>query len=168
MTWEVPVVHSVNRRKAWPFYALLLALGVPTGWLVPSRYIPYAVLALMGGLILWALLSREIFTRNHRRGMRMVRKKRFDEAIPHFEAAYAFMERHPWIDRWRSLVLLSISGMSYREMALCNVAFCYGQQGKVREATAIYEHVHREYPDNGIAISALNMLRGAGNGPAEG
>ncbi|MDH4229738.1 MAG: hypothetical protein OEW11_08360 [Nitrospirota bacterium] len=154
------MVYSVAFRKAWPFYALLTAGFGAIPFLVREPLIWPAMLVGWGGMMVWMLLSRELLTRDHRLGIRLVRKKRFAEAIPRFEAAHAFMERHPWIDRWRSVVLLSNSGMSYREMALLNVAFCYSQIGRTPEAVGIYERVHREFPDNGLAITTLNMLRG--------
>ena len=48
--------------------------------------------------------------------------------------------------------------MNYREMALCNIAFCYGQIGNGTKAIEFYQKTLVEFPENGIAESALKML----------
>ena len=41
-----------------------------------------------------------------------------------------FFKRYNWIDKYRFVVLLSLSRISYTEMALANIAFCHGQLGE--------------------------------------
>jgi hypothetical protein len=72
---------------------------------------------------------RALFTAEHRRGISLFHAKKFSEAAPHFEASYQALVRRPWLDRFRWLLLGSASAMSYREMALCNAAFCHSQSG---------------------------------------
>jgi len=48
--------------------------------------------------------------------------------------------------------------MTYREMGLCNIAFCYSQTGMGEKAKAVYQQALNEYPDNGLAQAGLNML----------
>ncbi|RYZ22546.1 MAG: hypothetical protein EOO10_21625 [Chitinophagaceae bacterium] len=48
--------------------------------------------------------------------------------------------------------------MSYREMALCNVAFCYSQIGEGKMAIDWYTRTLKEFPESGLAQTALRML----------
>ncbi|MEN9639008.1 MAG: hypothetical protein RLZZ262_876, partial [Bacteroidota bacterium] len=72
--------------------------------------------------------------------------------------------KYSWVDKYRYLTLLSSSKMTYREMGLCNIAFCYGQIGQGAKARAFYEQVRTEYPDNGIALIALNLMSSVEHG----
>ena len=82
------------------------------------------------GAITYLILSqglRRILAKEHRKGMTEVKREEFDKAIPHFEMSYDFFKEHDWVDKYRFLTLFSASKMSYKEMALNNIAFCYGQ-----------------------------------------
>ena len=107
--------------------------------------------------------ARAMFAREHMRGIRLVRAMKFAKAAPCFEASYAAFNRHPWIDRFRWLMLGTASSMPYREMALCNAAFCYGQVGDGTRATALYEQALHEFPNSVMATAALNLLRSVQN-----
>ncbi len=61
--------------------------------------------------------------RAHRRGMRLYRSQQYAAAIQSFGESYDFFARHEWIDRFRAITMMSPSAISYREMALCNIAF---------------------------------------------
>ena len=110
----------------------------------------------------YAVLSRELIARHHRRGMRAVKARRWEAAALHFEESYRFFLERAWIDRWRALILLSGSAASYREMALVNLAFCRSQMGDGVASLEAYKRALSEFPDSPIAQSALAMLRSAG------
>lgn len=162
MSNRVPIIYQVSRRQAWPLYVLLFAVFLTLFRSLPPAHLPYGVLAATAGMLLYIFLSRAVLTRSHRRGIRLVKAKQFDAALPHFAASVAFFEQNGWIDRWRSVVLLSMSAMSYREMGLCNMAFCHSQARRGPEAKALYEQILAEYPENGIAEASLNMMRSVG------
>ena len=65
---------------------------------------------------------------------------------------------HPWIDRYRSIVLMSCSAISYREMALVNMGFCYGQIGEAQKAKECYQAAVDAFPSSAMAASALRMI----------
>ena len=48
-------------------------------------------------------------------------------------------------------------------MGLSNIAFCYSQIGNGQKATEYYQQSLNDFPDNGIAITALNMLNSVNN-----
>jgi tetratricopeptide (TPR) repeat protein len=108
----------------------------------------------------YSLFGRLVIAKHHRRGIRLVRGQRYAEAIEHFEKSYAFFSRHLWIDR-RSITLLSAAAMSYREMALVNIAFCYSQIGRGAAAKDYYQRAIAEFPDNGMALAALKLIKSA-------
>ncbi|PHQ61052.1 MAG: hypothetical protein COC08_06375 [Maribacter sp.] len=48
--------------------------------------------------------------------------------------------------------------MSYREMALANIGFCYSQIGDGIKSKEYYERTLKEFPESGLAKSALKMM----------
>jgi hypothetical protein len=117
-----------------------------------------AVLWGAAAYLAYSIGSRALFTRAHRAGIRLVKQRRFEEAIPKFQESFDFFERHPWIDRFRSFVLMSPSAASYREMALANIAFCYGQIGNGEACRGYYRECLARFPGSGLASAALRML----------
>lgn len=90
-----------------------------------------------------------------------MRRGEFDAAILRFQQSLEWFERHPWIDNRRSIVLMSCSAMSYREMALVNIAFCHSQRGDGQNARFYYEKCLERFPQNGLAIAALRLMDAA-------
>lgn len=117
--------------------------------------------AVINGAITYLIISfslRRIVARDHRKGMQLVKTQNFETAIPFFEKSYDFFSRNDWIDKYRYLTLLSSSRISYKEMALNNIAFCFGQLGNGQKAKEYYERTLSEFPDSGLATAGLNML----------
>jgi tetratricopeptide (TPR) repeat protein len=162
MSTRVPVIQQIS----WPAVLLHLAIGgsligIAALFLPPSR----AVMAGALVYLIYAWASRAVAARHHQRGMRLVRSHRFAEAIEAFEASYAFFSRQQWLDRYRSVFLLSPSGISYREMALVNIAFSAAQLGDGARAKAYYQRALQEFPQSGIATAALNIIAAAEKRP---
>lgn len=95
---------------------------------------------------------------DHRTGITKVREQQFSEAMLHFQRSFDFFENKPWLDDYRALFLLSPSAISYREMALANLGFCYAQFGDGPKARHYYEQCLERFPDSLLASSALAML----------
>lgn len=106
---------------------------------------------------------RWIIPIDHRRGISHVRKQEFEAAIPHFQKSYDFFKEKEWIDKNRYLTLLSSSKMSYREMALINLAFCYGQVGNGTKSLETYHQTLNEFPDCIMAQQAIKLLSSVKN-----
>jgi tetratricopeptide (TPR) repeat protein len=154
-TARVPLIGSI----AWG--ALLVQVAV-AGLLVWGCRLAGAADPLLFGVVIYtalALLLRKFIAREHRRGVRLARQGRHAEAIAHFGRSVDHFTAHPWIDRFRSIILLSASRMGYREMGLCNMAFCLAQTGEGEQALDRYRQVLREYPGNGLAIAGINLLQ---------
>jgi len=118
------------------------------------------------GALTYSLLAlglRNLIAKNHRQGMRLVKQQKFVDALPYFEKSVDYFAKNTWVDKYRYLTLLSSSKMTYKEMGLCNIAFCYSQTGNGQKAKEYYEQALREFPENGLAIAALNMLKSVDN-----
>ncbi|KIC90670.1 tetratricopeptide repeat protein [Flavihumibacter solisilvae] len=113
------------------------------------------------GIVAYLVLSfvlRRLIPREHRLGMEQVKGKQYDSAISHFKSSYDHFTRYSWIDKYRFVTLLSSSSMCYREMALNNIAFCYGQINQGNESAYYYKKTIEEFPDNEIAKASLRLL----------
>ncbi len=108
------------------------------------------------------ILLRNLVPRNHRKAIHAYKAGDYLQAIAEFDKSYAFFMRHPWVDRYRFLVLLSSSRLSYTEMALVNAAFCHAQAGNGPKAVEYYEKALRQFPDSEMARSGLNMIYALG------
>lgn len=106
-----------------------------------------------------ALGLRNLIANKHRKGIRLVKQHKFTESIPYFEKSVSYFTKNKWVDKYRFLTLFSISKMTYKEMGLCNIAFAYSQTGNGKKAKEYYEQVLTEFPENGLAIAALNMIK---------
>jgi tetratricopeptide (TPR) repeat protein len=84
----------------------------------------------------------------HRKGLFYVKKGEFEGAVYAFQTSYDFFNKYNWVDKYRAITLLSVSGYAYREMALMNMIYCYQQLGKNMEAKKVQEKLAIEYPNN--------------------
>ena len=160
MATLIPIVRQASWVAMIPF---LITISVA---MMFATYIAGEVGPLLGSTLVfvYALGCRTLIARDHRTGIALVKKSRFAEAIPYFRKSVEFVERHPWIDNYRSFVMTSLSAISYREMALANEAFCHSQVGDGMRARNVYEECLRRFPQSGLAIAALRMMDSAVNG----
>ncbi|MCE9525927.1 MAG: tetratricopeptide repeat protein [Planctomycetales bacterium] len=146
---------------------IALALAITVGeYLTPAK----PMNGMMWGAaayLLYSFGSRRLIPRNHRTGVSLSRQQRFAEAIPHFQRSLEFFDRYDWMDRYRSIVLMSPSAVSYREMALANIAFFYSQIGEGEQARSYYEKCLERFPESGLALTALRMMDAAREMPPE-
>ena len=61
------------------------------------------------------------------------------------------------------ITLFSASKMSYREMDLNNIAFCYSQIGNGTKSKEYYEKTLSEFPESIMAKTALKLINSAQN-----
>lgn len=154
MSSNVPIVSRVAWISLIPqliFMSFLVWL-----WSVLNADIP-----IINGCFTYLAISfslRTFIPRDFNRGIRLVKIEKFQEAIPYFERSYTFFRNNIWLDKYRYLTLLNSSKMSYCELSLGNIGFCYGQMGDIVKAKEYYEKVLQEFPDNGIAKAALRLL----------
>src|SRR4051812_19780399 len=155
MTSKTPTVRQI----AW--ISLIPQLAV-MGLLITFYYLIDGDDPVLYGALTYLVLSfilRSVIPQDHKKGMALVKEGRFKQAIPFFQESYSYFTRNEWIDKYRFLTLLSLSRISYTEMALNNIAFCYSQSGDGEMAEKMYLKTLEEFPGSGIAQAALRMIR---------
>lgn len=159
MTSNVPTVRQLN------WVALIPQVAVIGLIIYGYSLINFGDSFIFGALTysVLAFVLRNLIAKNHRQGIRLIKQLKFVEAIPFFLKSVEYFAKNNWIDKYRSLTLLSSSRMSYKEMGLCNIAFCYSQIGNGQKAKEYYEQTLKEFPENGLAIVGLNMLKSTEN-----
>lgn len=154
MSVNVPIVRQVS----WPAALLITLLWVA---IIAVLVILFKKHGIFIGVVLFSLLFillQQLIPSSHNKGMKAIKQNDFKTAIEYFKQSAEFFTKNKWIDKYRAVTLLSASKMCYREMALCNMAFCYGQTMQAEKAKALYKEILDEYPDNGIAYYALNSI----------
>lgn len=154
MSKNVPTIKKIGWLSLIP-QMMVIALLMFLWYLIKPE------IAMIAGAVTYLALSftlRNTLTKQHRMGMRSVLKGQFQEAIPYFQKSYDFFTNNEWLDKYRYLTILSSSKISFKEMALVNIAYCYGQMGDGTRCRAFYEKALIEFPDSAIAATALNML----------
>ena len=157
MASNVPFVRQISWISLIPHFLTMLIL-ITLFKYFETPY-PYALASAFYLLLTYGI--RYILTKDHIKGIKLVKSNKFNEAIPCFEKSYQFFSRNSWIDKYRYVTLFSASKMSYKEMALCNIAFCYSQINEGLKAIEYYEKTLQEYPENGLAKAGLKMLNSA-------
>jgi tetratricopeptide (TPR) repeat protein len=113
-----------------------------------------------------AILLRSFLASHHRRGILFCKSENFVSAIGEFEKSINFFQKHPWIDRWRGLTMLS-SGHSYIEMGLISLGFAHLQAGHIERAKECYQKCKSEFPFSQMAESGLQYIEATANGNSE-
>lgn len=154
MASNPPVIKQVAWLSLIPQIAFMLIL------IAIYNYFGSKDAGLYGALtyLTLSMSLRYFIPKNHRKGIQLTKINQFEKAISEYEKSYEFFTKNDWIDKYRFITLLSSSKMNYREMALCNIAFCYSQIGNGAKAIEFYQKTLVEFPKNGIAHSALKML----------
>lgn len=154
MASKVPTVRQVSWISVIPqilFMLFVFFIYEKIGFKEPILYGAITYLAVSMSL-------RFFVPKSHREGIRLNNEHLFEEAIPKFEKSYKFFSEYNWIDEYRYITLFSSSKMNYKEMALCNIAFCYSQIGNGQKAIEYYKKAIKEFPESGLAQAGLKML----------
>ncbi len=157
MASKRPIVKQVAWISIFPHVFIMACIVLSAKLIGIQSY-------LMTGAIIYLLISfllRFGIPSQHRKGIALLRNDSFLEAIPFFEKSYAFFKRNPWIDKYRYITLLSSSHASYTEMALLNIAFCYGQSGSGKKSKKYYERALSEFPESEMTKASLRMFESA-------
>jgi tetratricopeptide (TPR) repeat protein len=154
-TQRIPIVRPISWLATIPQLVALTA-AVAIGW-----WVTQSAIGIFWGAVaylIYSFSSRMLIPRAHRRGIRLSRNQRYEDAIRAHQESYDFFTRHLWLDRFRSITMMSSSAMSYREMALINIAFAYSQIGNGAKAKEYYLRALQEFPDSAMASAALRMI----------
>lgn len=109
-------------------------------------------------------LSMKIFIPKHqRKGMKFIKRGQYEKALQEFQKSYDFFLKYKWIDKYKYLILLSASRISYLEMSMLNMAYCHAHLGDGSESKELYQKVLELFPDSKMAQSALKIFDVAKN-----
>ncbi|CAL2081355.1 TPR_REGION domain-containing protein [Tenacibaculum sp. 190524A05c] len=156
---NVPTIRKFDWISIFPHLMVL-------SFLILVYYVIFPNQALLFGSFTYLLISRSIryfIPKYHRLGIKAMNEEEYEYSILNFEKSYQFFSNRSWIDKYRYLTLLSSSKMSYREMALNNIAFSYGQLGEGKKAMEYYLKLKEEFPENGVVDYAIRMMNSAKN-----
>jgi tetratricopeptide (TPR) repeat protein len=158
MKTDIPII----RQTAWLLIIpQLIVLALCIGLSAALFWDEFQVFSLsIGGAIyiIYALASRLWLTHHHGQGVNLVKSGKYQRAITEFEKSYTFFAKYPWIDRFRAVTVLNPSAVSFREMALVNIAFCYLQLGDAVKMKAAYQRALDEFPNSAMARKMMNLI----------
>ncbi len=151
---RMPIYKSISFIRLIPqAFILILIYEIFRNIEVPN----YTILSIVAFIML-SIYLKIIIPRSHRKGIFFIKKNNYASALLCFHLSYQFFHRYEWLDKYRSLFLLSASKLSYKEMALANMGFCYLRMDKKKDARKIYQRLLTEFPHNQQAKEALNAL----------
>lgn len=139
------------RPRNWLYESLVmieLILIVGIWWMFSDSW-RYAFV--FGGFtyLAFAWTLRLILQRYHRKGMQLLRLKKYEEAVEAFQNSHNFFAAHPWIDKCRFITMFSSSAIPYRQMALNNLGICYlymGEDAKALDEFKKLAKLNSSYP----------------------
>ncbi len=155
----------IIRQIAWLSFVpqlLFMALLVAIFCLIIDPFVMALEVAMLVYLAL-SILLRTAIPHNHRKGISLSKANNYIQAIDEYEKSYIFFTKYTWIDKYRFITLLSSSKISYTEMALLNIAFCYSQIGDGNKAKEYYEKTLKQFPNSEIAKTSLQMIASVAN-----
>ncbi len=158
MSANVPIV----KRIAWAYTVPHLLLMFGLIWFLWKVQFPdrFDVAMLYGACcyLVYSFGSKAVLLKHHRRGISLSKVGSFREAIIEFQASYSFLRKFEWVDKFRFVTLLDSSAITYREMALCNIAFAYFQLGEKSKSKEFYQKALAEFPSSDMAKSGLDFV----------
>lgn len=152
MKSKTPLISQTSLVRIIPFILLLIG-----SMEIFRRLGLDSVVGVIFALTLYFIL-RSTIPFSHRRGIKKMKKGDYEAAISDFKSSYTFFQKHKWLDKFRCIFILSPSAITYKEMALINIAFAYSQKGDGENSIKYYERALTEYPNSILAKTALNMI----------
>ncbi len=104
----------------------------------------------------WTL--RLTLQRHHRKGMKFLRRKQYEQAAASFRSSYQFFTDYPWIDRYRFVTMFNSNAIPFQQMALNNQGICCLHLGKNKEALEAFQklaELNGSYPNIRIVIEEI-------------
>lgn len=147
MARKIPVIRNTNYFYFIPQIGILSFIIYALYYFEISHY-------LILGVSLYFLLSiylKVLIPKWHRKGLFFLRKGELQGAIFAFQNSYQYFQKYQWIDQYRAFTLFSTSQLSYSEMALMNIIYCYEQLGDKKNAQKYLKILRHQFPNNKFA-----------------
>lgn len=131
------------------------------GWqpLGPSWLVNLATMAFVASLLIsWTMsaITGRVF-RHLGAAYHLIAQQKYQEALVEMEKNLAFVEQHPWLDHWRTVLFLYVQKHSLHELAWANIGFVHMRSGDLAKGRAAYEKCLAIAPCNELAIDNLNF-----------
>lgn len=144
MATKIPKIRTTNFFYFIPQAAILVLIVL----ILRQLKVPQFELL---GLSLYFMISiylKVLIPKWHRKGIFLLKKGKLDMAILAFQRSYQYFQKYPWIDKYRAFTLFSTSSISYAEMALMNIIYCFEQLGDTESARKFHKMLQDKYPNN--------------------
>ncbi|HEY3489053.1 MAG TPA: hypothetical protein VGK27_02895 [Candidatus Deferrimicrobiaceae bacterium] len=151
-------VRRLSRPALLLHLALLGGLIALTARVFPAYGLFDAILVGAAPYVCYSAVVRPLLTRRHRAGIRLLRAGRFDDAVRAFEDSRDYFTRHPALDRYRFLILMSAGAASYRELAMGDIAYAHARAGHRAAAREACEQALAAFPGCAVARFVLETL----------
>lgn len=161
MASSKPIVRQMAWLSLVPQLLFMALLCVVYTLFIESNFLAIE-LSLLTYLIISITLKLSI-SHNHRKGIALFKAGKYEQAIAEFQKSYAFFSKYTWIDKYRFITLLSSGKISYREMALLNIAFCYSQIGDGKSSKDYYLKTIAQFPNSEMTNTSLKMIESIEN-----
>lgn len=158
-----PLINYISWKSVLPPLLVATVLILLAKFLFPVRDLAEAFIIGGGVFVAYTFGARHFIASANRKGLKAVARKDYDAAIEHFNRSYAFFSEHEWLDRFRSITLMSSSLWSYREMALMNILTANVRKKDFAAASEACRRVLEEFPENQIVRSTYEMLTHGGS-----
>ena len=153
---------SIRRKTAWLYTIPQLLVMLTIMLFVWKVFLPddFRRASVYGAAIylIYSFGSRALLLKNHRRGIRLAKLDCYEDAINEFQLSYEFLSRYSWLDKYRFITMLASSAVSYREMALCNIAFSYARLNEMGAALQSYRRALQEFPESELAKGGIEYI----------
>lgn len=153
---------SIRRKTAWLYIIPQLLFMLTLMLFVWKVFLPddFRRASVYGAAIylIYSFGSRALLLKNHRRGIYLTKLDSYQNAINEFRLSYEFLNRYSWLDKYRFITMLASSAVSYREMALCNIAYSYARLNEMGVALQAYRRVLQEFPESEIAKVGIEYI----------
>jgi hypothetical protein len=108
---------------------------------------PIGMLEGAGVFLVWRhLVVKRLILRDERRAEMDFQSRRFSDALQGFARSEAFFARHPWLDRYRWLLLGCGTVFPHEAMALVNRAMCLIALDRQEEAARLFGPLPKDHP----------------------
>jgi len=163
----------VFHRSWWRMWLAYFIVWVPTlavgGWIVfiqgwrplsASWLVNLAVMSFVISVLVRltvGLIARRIL-RQAVKAHRLLSQQKYPEALAELHEYLAFLEKHPYLDRWRTLLFLDSGKHGIRESTWITIAFAHMRNGDLEKGQSAYRQCLEINPHNETAIDNLNFF----------
>ncbi len=141
---NVPMIDRISwKAMLLQFLFMVLCYSVAAAF-----YPEEAFLLGVGSYFLVTVVLKYTMMMPFRKGIAYVRMGHFSDAISSFGQSIEFLDKNPWVDQYRAILLANPSAFSYKELALHNTAFAQNELGEKKEANKTLKRLREEFPES--------------------